>query len=222
MDACPLERMKRSRPGQWGLRGLYRRYRSQSTKPSGARAIGVPGCPLLAFCTASMESVRMVLMQRESSLFCSGVSFQRVDSTPLFSRSAVTFSLPCTEMSTWLLTRCRLSAAAYSLGCLRDVDRKILALPIAVVRPIEGEVQGRGLRFCHLDVDELHSHCSGSGCGVLRGLPFVIAPMERERRRSLHAQQASGRNASYLPIHLPHFDYRTRVIVAIPLRHRLD
>ncbi len=29
--------------------------------------MGVPGCPLLAFCTASMARVRMVLMQSSSS-----------------------------------------------------------------------------------------------------------------------------------------------------------
>ena len=31
--------------------------------------MGVPGWPLLAFCTASMESVRIVLMQRYSSFW---------------------------------------------------------------------------------------------------------------------------------------------------------
>jgi hypothetical protein len=38
-----------------------------NTYASGARAIGVPGCPESAFCTASIESVRIVLMHSSSS-----------------------------------------------------------------------------------------------------------------------------------------------------------
>src|SRR5438045_3823451 len=43
-------------------------WRVKSLYPNGARAIGVPGWPELAFCTASMDSVRTVLMQSASRL----------------------------------------------------------------------------------------------------------------------------------------------------------
>ena len=41
-------------------------WRCHSVYIAGANAIGVPGCPELAFSTASMEKVRIVLMQRRS------------------------------------------------------------------------------------------------------------------------------------------------------------
>src|ERR1041384_3926781 len=63
MEACPLERTKRSRLGQMGSAGSKRRNFCQSVYATGASAIGVPGWPELACCTASMASVRMVLMQ---------------------------------------------------------------------------------------------------------------------------------------------------------------
>src|SRR5271165_6568745 len=73
MEAWPLDRTKRSRPGQCGFRGLKRRKRSQITNARGASAIGVPGWPLFAFCTASIESVRTVLMQSCSKSTCTGI-----------------------------------------------------------------------------------------------------------------------------------------------------
>src|SRR5215470_12874918 len=69
MDACPIDKMKRSRFGHTGSCGSNRRNRCQRQYATGAKAIGVPGCPELAACTPSMESVRMVLM-----LVCSIVS----------------------------------------------------------------------------------------------------------------------------------------------------
>ena len=60
IDACPFESTKRSRSGQIGSAGSKRSTRFQSVYTSGASAIGVPGCPDFACCTASMESVRMV------------------------------------------------------------------------------------------------------------------------------------------------------------------
>src|SRR5216684_3433933 len=54
--------MKRSRLGQIGSLGSKRRNCCHRQYTTGARAIGVPGCPELAAWTASMESVRMVLM----------------------------------------------------------------------------------------------------------------------------------------------------------------
>jgi hypothetical protein len=40
--------------------------RVNSAYASGASAIGVPGCPELAFWTASIDNVRTVLMERRS------------------------------------------------------------------------------------------------------------------------------------------------------------
>src|SRR5215467_7823300 len=62
MDACPIESTKRSRFGQTGSAGSKRRNRCQRQYATGAKAMGVPGCPELAACTPSIESVRMVLM----------------------------------------------------------------------------------------------------------------------------------------------------------------
>src|SRR5215831_36507 len=55
--------MKRSRFGQTGLAGSYRKYFCQSVYTTGARPIGAPGWPEFACWTASMESVRMVLTE---------------------------------------------------------------------------------------------------------------------------------------------------------------
>src|SRR5215471_5256826 len=63
IEAWPFESTKRSRLGQIGSLGSNRNTRFQIVYTKGARAIGVPGCPDLACCTASIESVRMVLMQ---------------------------------------------------------------------------------------------------------------------------------------------------------------
>ncbi len=60
MQACPAESTKRSRSGHAGSAGLVRSRRVKSVCPSGASAIAVPGCPALAFCTASIASPRMV------------------------------------------------------------------------------------------------------------------------------------------------------------------
>ncbi len=50
------------RPDRSGARG------STARRPTGAKAIGVPGCPLLACCTASIDRVRIVLMANCSML----------------------------------------------------------------------------------------------------------------------------------------------------------
>src|SRR5688572_9628233 len=68
IEACPIERTKRSRFGQIGSRGSDRRISFQSTYATGAIAIGVPGWPELAAWTASIESVRIVLTDSSSSL----------------------------------------------------------------------------------------------------------------------------------------------------------
>ena len=68
IDAWPAESMKRSRLGQSGFLGLCFIKLSQSLKVTGASAIGVPGCPELAFWTASIESVLIQFITRLSTL----------------------------------------------------------------------------------------------------------------------------------------------------------
>src|SRR5215831_3327643 len=62
-----MERTKRSRFGQIGSSGSKRSCRCQSAYATGAIAIGVPGCPEFACCTASIASVRIVFTQSVSS-----------------------------------------------------------------------------------------------------------------------------------------------------------
>ena len=59
--------MKRSRSIQSGFDGLWCITRVYSMYASGASAIGVPGWPEFAFCTASIESVRIVSTHSSSS-----------------------------------------------------------------------------------------------------------------------------------------------------------
>src|SRR5208337_2066319 len=66
MLACPADSTKRSRSGHLGLVGLCRRWRVHKTYAIGAAPNGIPGCPEFAFWTASIDSVRMVLMQSSS------------------------------------------------------------------------------------------------------------------------------------------------------------
>src|SRR4051812_17552581 len=63
IEAWPTESTKRSRLGQIGSCGSKRRKCCHRQYATGARAIGVPGWPELAACTASIDSVRMVLTQ---------------------------------------------------------------------------------------------------------------------------------------------------------------
>src|SRR2546425_4017960 len=67
MEAWPAESTKRSRFGQIGSSGSKRSCRCQSAYATGAIAMGVPGCPEFACCTASIASVRIVFTQRVSS-----------------------------------------------------------------------------------------------------------------------------------------------------------
>src|SRR5579864_5346531 len=68
MLACPAESTNRSRSTHSGLAGLCRRWRVHRTYAMVAAPIGIPGCPELAACTASIESILIVLMQRSSRL----------------------------------------------------------------------------------------------------------------------------------------------------------
>jgi hypothetical protein len=77
MEAWPQERTNRSRPAHSGFAGLYRRCRVQRRYESGASPIGVPGWPDFAFCTASAERNRIVLMARSASgAFSKGFPFR--------------------------------------------------------------------------------------------------------------------------------------------------
>ena len=67
MEACPAESTKRSRLLHSGFAGLWRRCRVQSRYPTGASPMGAPGCPELAFCTASIESTRTASTARRES-----------------------------------------------------------------------------------------------------------------------------------------------------------
>src|SRR5215472_6826495 len=74
IEAWPFESTKRSRLGQIGSWGSKRMTRFQSVYTNGASAMGVPGCPDLACCTASIESVRMVLIANWSNCAAVNVS----------------------------------------------------------------------------------------------------------------------------------------------------
>src|SRR5256885_6810744 len=58
--------MKRSRSGQAGFAGLWRRWRFQSATAISAMPIGMPGCPDFAASTASIASARMELASSAS------------------------------------------------------------------------------------------------------------------------------------------------------------
>ena len=61
IEPWPFESTKRSRPGQRGLAGLWRRCRPQSATAISAMPIGAPGWPELACWTASIDRARMAL-----------------------------------------------------------------------------------------------------------------------------------------------------------------
>ena len=67
MLACPADRTKRSRFGQAGSVGAWRRCFVHRAKVIGAMPMGAPGCPELACCTPSMDRVRMVSTASRSS-----------------------------------------------------------------------------------------------------------------------------------------------------------
>lgn len=80
MHAWPLLKTKRSRFGHNGSAGSNFKTFCHRAYPTGANAIGVPGWPLLAACTASIERVRMVLIASASIIGTSpGVPAKVVD-----------------------------------------------------------------------------------------------------------------------------------------------
>src|ERR1700740_692568 len=72
MEACPIDNTNRSRLGHTGSPGSKQRNCCHKQYATGAIAIGVPGCPELAACTASMERVRIVLILVRSMLSVAG------------------------------------------------------------------------------------------------------------------------------------------------------
>ena len=66
MHPWPAESTNRSRLGQRGFPGLWRRCRVQRIYAAGAIPIGIPGCPDFAFWTASIDRQRIVFMQSSS------------------------------------------------------------------------------------------------------------------------------------------------------------
>ena len=68
MEPCPADRTKRSRSNQAGSAGLCLRWRVQRTYAIGAAPSGIPGWPLLAFCTASTDKKRIVFTHSSSSI----------------------------------------------------------------------------------------------------------------------------------------------------------
>src|SRR6185437_13972916 len=73
-EPCPGDSTKRSRSNHPGLAGLYFRNRVQSTYAIDAAPIGIPGWPLSAFCTASTERKRRVLMHALSNAGSEGIA----------------------------------------------------------------------------------------------------------------------------------------------------
>src|SRR5262245_5014512 len=97
MEACPFDRTNRSRFGQIGSCGSKFITRFQIVYTSGASAIGVPGCPDFACWTASIDSVRMVLMDSCSNCSLFMTPSQRCLPRPLPCPSGANAVLPgCT------------------------------------------------------------------------------------------------------------------------------
>src|ERR1700675_2712273 len=61
MEACPFESTNRSRSSHVGLPGLNLSTSRHRTSAMSAMPMGAPGCPELAFWTASMDRARMAL-----------------------------------------------------------------------------------------------------------------------------------------------------------------
>jgi hypothetical protein len=62
LGTCPIDNTNRSWLGHTGSPGSKRRNCCHKQYATGAIAMGVPGCPELAACTASIDSARMVLI----------------------------------------------------------------------------------------------------------------------------------------------------------------
>ena len=127
LDLCGLGadglvvRNHRSRFGQATSAGSYCITSLKSRYPSGARAIGVPGWPLLAACTASIERVRIVSIAffsaavMESGIASNGVQVKneelRLYKKPKIPQSAKEsswhFPSPSSSFSQWRKWGCR-------------------------------------------------------------------------------------------------------------------
>src|ERR1043166_1559009 len=86
--------MKRSRSGQAGFAGLWRRCRFHSATAISAMPIGMPGCPDFAASTASIASARMELASSASVALA--VTEESIGTRKLYSapRMELPFSTP--------------------------------------------------------------------------------------------------------------------------------
>ena len=69
MDPCPADKTNLSRLSQLGFFGLNFRKFLYKTVTTSAIPIGIPGCPELAFCTASIDKNLIALDKSLCSLF---------------------------------------------------------------------------------------------------------------------------------------------------------
>src|SRR6185312_183271 len=74
IEPCPADNTNLSRLNQFGFAGLWCKNFVHNTYPIGAAPKGRPGWPLSAFCTASTERKRIVLMQSSSRFEVLGFS----------------------------------------------------------------------------------------------------------------------------------------------------
>ena len=65
IEPCPLESTNLSLLNQLGLEGLCTKCRRHRTSAISAIPMGMPGCPQLAFCTASAASIRSAFIDWE-------------------------------------------------------------------------------------------------------------------------------------------------------------
>src|SRR3954467_7493595 len=105
--------------------------RVKSRYAAGAIAIGMPGWPLLAFWTASIDSVRMVSMLRRSRSTCAG------DSVVLMAAG---------------YPRRGFGTVPRPMDAVRTPDERFAALPDFPFEPVYREWEG--LRLAHLDVGD--------------------------------------------------------------------
>ena len=169
--------------------------------------MGVPGCPLLAFCTASMASVRMVLMQSCSSFCCSVASLLRLAARRGWNLRlrllgpALALLLGYSPVATFLLLDA-VCAAALTCNFDNSVPCHWLSCGQKKVNRSGAFCVSRQPRYPRtpFPAKSAWKPCRAP-CSTRRQLQC-----RRKRRGRLHPQQSSGGNAADLPIHLPYFD----------------
>src|SRR3954469_5196108 len=136
--------------------------------------MGVPGWPLLAFCTASMDSVRIVLMHNFSSC-SSGFWDGGVPRVAVFdSRTAAGAAMLGSCDVAGVFSMGRPSGPLLCAGL--QFNFVVLAFPSVLVHPQKCELNGRFL-FGQLEVNKFDAERRGLGPGIGRMLPIVARPM---------------------------------------------